>query len=90
VVAVRMNELGQALAGIDEEGRELLDLSMQRGMSDDEVADVLGLEADQVEQRRAKLLDDLASQLGLVGREERDELFATLQDIPEELLRSGS
>ncbi len=85
-----MNELGQALAGIDEEGRELLDLSMQRGMSDDEVADVLGLEADQVEQRRAKLLDDLASQLGLVGREERDELFATLQDIPEELLRSGS
>jgi DNA-directed RNA polymerase specialized sigma24 family protein len=85
-----MNELGQALAGIDEEGRELLDLSMRRGMSDDEVADILGLEPDEVGQRRTKLLDDLASQLGLVGREERDELFATLQDIPEELLRSGS
>lgn len=85
-----MKQLGQALAGIDDESRELLDLSMRRGMSDEEVADVLRVEPDEVEQRRTKLLEDLASELGLVGRDQRDELFATLQDLPDQLLHSGS
>jgi DNA-directed RNA polymerase specialized sigma24 family protein len=84
-----MKELGRALAGIDDESRALLELSMRRGMSDEEIAAVLLTETSEVERRRSELLDRLASELGLDGREQRDELFATLQDLPQHLWRGG-
>jgi DNA-directed RNA polymerase specialized sigma24 family protein len=89
VVAVRMKDLGRALAGIDDESRALLELSLRRGLSDEEIAAVLLVETPDVERRRAELLDRLAGELRLDGREERDELFATLQDLPPELWRGG-
>jgi hypothetical protein len=75
VVAVRMEDLGAALGRLDEDSRTFLDLSVRRGVPDEEDAD----------RRRAELLERLANELGLATREERDELFATLQDLPESL-----
>jgi DNA-directed RNA polymerase specialized sigma24 family protein len=77
-----MRALGSALGHLDDESRALLELSMRRGMSDEEIAAVLLAETSEVEERRAELFDQLASELHLDRREQRDELFATLQDLP--------
>ena len=61
---------------------------MKRGMSDDQIAAVLLAETGEVERRRSELLERLASELGLDGREQRDELFATLQDLPRQYWRA--
>src|SRR5439155_24901995 len=89
VVAVRMRELGRALARMDDESRALLDLSLRRGLTDKEIAGTLRVEADEVGRRKAELLERLASDLGPEGREQRDELFATLQDLPKRLWAVG-
>ena len=80
-----MSELRAALARLDPESRALLDLSLRRGMPDDEIAAVLRVTPEKVEVRRAELLGRLGDDLGLDGREQRDELFATLPDLPAEL-----
>jgi DNA-directed RNA polymerase specialized sigma24 family protein len=82
-----MRDLGAALARLDDESRALLDLSMRRGMADEEIAAILKVEPSEVEHRRSELFERLASELELDGREQRDELFATLQDLPQELWR---
>ena len=65
----------------------MLELSMKRGMSDEEISAVLLAETPEVAQRRADLLDRLASDLNLDARDQRDELFATLQDLPQQFWR---
>jgi DNA-directed RNA polymerase specialized sigma24 family protein len=87
MVAVRMKDLGRALQGLDDQSRALLELSMRRGMSDEEIAAALLTETPEVERRRAELFERLADDLKLGSREARDELFATLQDVPAELWR---
>ena len=84
-MAVHVEELGKALGGLDPESRALLDLSLRRGMRDDDIAGVLRVDAGEVARRRGELLDRLADELSLDGRAERDELFATLPDLPPEL-----
>lgn len=84
-----MRDLGQALGRLDDESRALLELSMRRGMSDEEIAAVLLAETPEVERRTAELLEGLASDLKLDSRDARDELFATLQDLPSERWRGG-
>lgn len=84
-----MRDLGRALGQLDDQSRALLELSFRRGMSDEEIAAVLLVETPEVERRRADLLDRLASELKLDGRGERDELFATLQDLPADFWRGG-
>jgi DNA-directed RNA polymerase specialized sigma24 family protein len=83
VVAVRMKELGAALGRLDPESRALLDLSLRRALSDEEVAEIVQVNAGELARRRDELLERLAEELGLHGREERDELFATLPDLPD-------
>jgi hypothetical protein len=85
-----MRDLGRALGQLDDESRALLELELARGMSDEEIAAVLLEETPEIERRKAELLDRLASELELDGREARDELFATLQDLPPERWRGGS
>ena len=82
-----MKDLASALRALDDESRALLELSMRRGMSDEQIAAVLLTETSEVERRKVELFDRLASELKLDGREARDELFATLQDLPAELWR---
>jgi DNA-directed RNA polymerase specialized sigma24 family protein len=87
VIAVRIRDARRALARLDPEARALLDLSLRRGLEDDDIASVLRVDKREVERRRAAAFDQLAKELGLDGREERDELFATLPDLPVEAWR---
>jgi DNA-directed RNA polymerase specialized sigma24 family protein len=82
MVAVRMKELGAALARLDSESRALLDLSLRQALPDEEIARTLRVDEGDVAARRDEVLDRLARELGLDGREQRDELFATLPDLP--------
>jgi len=85
VVAVTIKRLGEALAGLDAESRALLDLNVRRGMEESEIAEILNVDADNVASRRRKILEQLDSELGLETREDRDELRATLPDLPPKL-----
>jgi DNA-directed RNA polymerase specialized sigma24 family protein len=87
VVAAPISEMGPALAGLDPESRALLDLSMRRGLDDSEIAGVLRVDPEDVARRREELLDQLAEELGLETRAGRDELFASLPDLPDEYWR---
>ena len=80
--AFRMGELAEAIGRLDPAGRALLDLSMRREMPDADIADVLRVAPAEVDSRRGEVLQRLADDLGLDGRMERDELFATLPDLP--------
>jgi DNA-directed RNA polymerase specialized sigma24 family protein len=80
-----MKELSAALGRLDPPTRALLDLSLRRGLPDDEIAEVLDTGREEVANRRLAALDSLADELALDGREQRDELFATLPDLPPEL-----
>ena len=84
-----MRDLGAALGRLDPESRALLDLSMRRGMTDEEIAAVLRVDPGEVRRRRDELLERLAEDLGLEDREQRDELFATLPDLPQEFWQAG-
>jgi DNA-directed RNA polymerase specialized sigma24 family protein len=85
-----MKDLGAALGQLNDRDREVLELSLRRGMSDEEIAAGRSTDASEVALQRADVLDRLASDLGLDGREQRDELFATLQDLPPELWHGAS
>jgi DNA-directed RNA polymerase specialized sigma24 family protein len=89
LVAATMKEIGAGLGRLGPEDRALLDLSMRRGMSDDDIAGVLRCEPGEVSERREALLEQLADMLELSGRDQRDELRATLPDLPPEIW-SGS
>ena len=82
MVAVTVDRLGEALARLDPTDRALLDLDLRRGMEEGEIAEALSLDADEISSRRTEILDGLASELGLETREDRDELWATLPDLP--------
>ena len=83
-----MNDIAAALGRLDAESRALLDLSVRRGMEDEDIAGVLRVEADEVGRRRSEALDKLISDLGLTEREQREELTATLPDLPTGMWRS--
>ncbi len=80
-----LKRLGEALAALDPESRALLDLNVRRGMEESEIAEILNVDADNVASRRRKILEGLDSELGLETREDRDELRATLPDLPPKL-----
>ena len=79
-----MEKLREELAQLDPTSRALLDLNLRRGMEEGEIAEVLEVEADEVSSRRDKALEQMASDLNLDTREQRDELRATLPDLPAE------
>jgi hypothetical protein len=87
VVAAPISDMGAALAGLDPESRALLDLSLRRGLDDSEICAVLRVEPEEVARRREELLERLADELGLQTREQRDELFASLPDLPDRYWR---
>jgi DNA-directed RNA polymerase specialized sigma24 family protein len=84
-----MTDIAAALGRLDDESRALLDLSLRRGMENEEIAGILRVDAAEVGRRRDELLERLAEELGLDGREQREELRATLPDLPPELWRGG-
>ena len=87
MVAVRIKDARRALSSLDPESRALLDLSLRRGLDDEDIANVLRVDEDEVKRRRSAAMDRLVQELGVETQEERDELFATLQDLPTEYFR---
>jgi DNA-directed RNA polymerase specialized sigma24 family protein len=83
-----MRDARRALSRLDPESRALLDLSLRRGLDDDDIASVLRVDQDEVKRRRDAAFERLVAEVGLETRDERDELFATLQDLPPEYWRS--
>ena len=83
-----MEKLREELAQLDPTDRALLDLNLRRGMEESEIAEVLNVDADEVSTRRELVLDKLASDVGLQAREQRDELRATLPDLPADYWKS--
>ena len=83
-----MKDLAAALTRLDAPTRALLDLSLRRGLPDEEIAEVMHTDRDQVASRRVAALDRLADELSLDSREQRDELFATLPDLPRRLWKT--
>lgn len=81
-VAVTIEQAAEALSRLDPASRALLDLSVRHGMHDEDIADVLHVEPADVQHRVDDLLDRLAEELSIDGREERWELRATLPDLP--------
>jgi DNA-directed RNA polymerase specialized sigma24 family protein len=82
-----MRDARRALSRLDPESRALLDLSLRRGLDDDDIASVLRVDQDEVKRRRDASFGCLVEELGLETQDERDELFATLQDLPSEYWR---
>ena len=82
-----MRAARQALQRLDPETRALLDLSIRRGLEDEDIASVLRVGPEEVVRRRNGALDAIASDLGLSTREDRDELLATLPDLPPDYWR---
>jgi hypothetical protein len=83
-----MKAARNALRALDPESRALLDLSLRRGLEDEDIASVLRVDEPEVERRRRAALDLLAKELRIEGRDQRDELFATLPDLPPEYWRA--
>ena len=86
-VAVTIEQAGRLLKDLDAESRALLDLSLRRGMDDKEIAVILNVTTPEVLERIERLLGELADKAGLRTRDERDELRASLPDLPPELWR---
>jgi hypothetical protein len=74
----RPQELDGALHELDPGDRALLELSLQRDISDHELARMLGSDADDIDKRRRSALGTLAGELG----REPDEVEALLRDLP--------
>src|SRR5215207_8826711 len=56
--------MASALAELDPADRALLDLSLRRGQSDAELAELAGAEPDEVARRRAEALEHIARKAG--------------------------
>lgn len=67
VVAVPEQRLTDALKALDPVSRALLDLSVRRGIPDDEIASIVGTDRDRVADRRDEILRQMAGSVGLAG-----------------------
>jgi hypothetical protein len=68
--AVPDERLSDAVKALDPVSRALLDLSIRRGIPDDEIAGMVGTKADQIAGRREAALVEVASAVGLTGADE--------------------
>ena len=71
--------IASALAELDPARRALLDLSLRRGQSDAELAELAGVEPTEIARRRAEALEQIAREAGL----DSDELEAELLAAPD-------
>jgi hypothetical protein len=83
-----MKAARNALRALDPESRALLDLSLRRGLEDEDIASVLRVDESEVARRRKDALGRLASDLRLDTRDQLDELLASLPDLPPDYWRA--
>ena len=85
--ALAAEQLTEALKGLDPVSRALLDLSLRRGIPDDEIAKIVGTEPDMLVARREEVLGDLARSLELEGS--ADDLTRVRESLKQVEWRSG-
>ncbi|HZY23640.1 MAG TPA: anti-sigma factor [Beijerinckiaceae bacterium] len=79
-----MDSFTSALARLDPASRALLDLSLRRGMTPDEIGDLLGTDAESVVAAREAALEQLATELEMEDPSQLDEVRARLAELPAE------
>jgi hypothetical protein len=79
-----MDSFTAALARLDPASRALLDLSLRRGMTPDEIGDLLGTDAESVVAAREAALEQLATELDMEDPSQLDEVRARLAELPAE------
>jgi hypothetical protein len=79
-----MDSFTAALARLDPASRALLDLSLRRGMTPDEIGDLLGTDAESVVAAREAALEQLATELEMEDPSQLDEVRARLAELPAE------
>ena len=84
-VAVTIEQAREALARLDPGSRALLHLSVGRGLDADMIAGLLRIDPSEVERRVDGILERMADELSLDGRAQREELRATLPDLPKDV-----
>src|SRR4051794_23902591 len=84
ILSLPMDSFTSALARLDPASRALLDLSLRRGMTPDEIGDLLGTDAESVVAAREAALEQLATELELEDPSQLDEVRARLAELPAE------
>jgi len=79
-VASEDTPLSRSIAGLDPGSRALLDLSLRRGVSDVEIALLLGTDPSDIARRRTVLLERIAADLGVTGSAARRRLDDDLRE----------
>ncbi|MGI8440539.1 MAG: hypothetical protein ACR2NV_10190 [Thermoleophilaceae bacterium] len=79
-VASEDTPLSRSIGGLDLGSRALLDLSLRRGVSDVEIALLLGIDPSDVARRRTVLLERIAADLGVTGSAARRRLDDDLRE----------
>ena len=77
-------QLVESVQQLDAGTRALLDLSLRRAIPDDQVANVLGVDAASIPPRRARGIAQLADMMEVPGPAELAALLIAIPDLPEE------
>ena len=80
---VRLDGLEDRVRALDPASRALLDLSLRRGLRDDDMAPLLRIDAFNLAWRRARAIERLASALGLLDPSGLAQVRAALPHLPD-------
>jgi hypothetical protein len=80
-LSVQADRLSEALDDLDPGDRALLELSLQRGISDERLAPMLGNDPGDVADERRRVLQEIGAKLDLYSREELDEIADAIRDL---------
>ena len=81
VGAVPHERLYDALKALDPVSRALLDLSVRRGIPDDDIAEIVGTASDRIAGRRDDALVEVASAAGVTGADEVARVREALKEM---------
>jgi hypothetical protein len=84
-----MDSFTAALGRLDPASRALLDLSLRRGMSPEEIGELLGTEPDSVVSAREAALEQLATELDTEDPSQLGEVRTRLAELPAEAWTGG-
>ena len=79
---MRVDQIPPGLRRLDPERRALLELSFRRGVSDDDIGELLGVAPAEVHRRREEGVERLSEVLALERAEERQQLAEGLRAMP--------
>ena len=87
MLAVPADRLPAALGDLDPGNRALLDLSLRRGVSDSEIAELLRKKPEEVARGRDAVLELLADALDVAGHDRRERVRQAVAALPDDAWR---